>query len=62
MARPATIRAVLALLFGLAMGTFVRLDECLTIGNRDLVVIGVDFAEGQKAVAVATIFDERRLK
>jgi len=58
----AAVGAILALLFGLAMGAFVRLDQGLTVGYRNLVVIGVDFAEGQKAVAVAAIFDEGRLQ
>jgi hypothetical protein len=62
MARPAAIGAVFGLLFGLAVGAFVRLDQRLTIGNRDLIVIGVDFAEGQKAVTVAAIFDEGSLE
>ena len=29
-----------------------------TVSDRDLVVVGVDFAERQKAMAVATILDE----
>jgi len=29
---------------------------------RNLVIVGVDFAEGQEAVAIAAIFDERRLQ
>ena len=32
------------------------------IGLGDLVIIGMDFAEGQKAVAIAAIVDERRLE
>ena len=40
------------------MGAFVRLDQRLAIGDRNLIVIGVDFAEGQEAVAVAAVFDE----
>jgi len=44
------------------MGAFVRLDQRLTIGNWNLVVIGMDFAEGQKAVTVAAIFDKGRLQ
>jgi len=44
--------AVLAFLLGLAMGALVRLDQRLTVGDRDLVVVGMDFAEGQEAVAV----------
>jgi hypothetical protein len=58
----AVIGAVLALFLGLAMGALVGLDQRLTIGNRDLVIVGMDFAEGQEAVAVAAILDERRLQ
>jgi len=64
-ARAATVAvggAVLALFLGLAMGALVGLDQRLTVGDRDLIVVRVDFAEGQEAVAVAAIFDERRLQ
>jgi hypothetical protein len=64
-ARPATAAvagAILALFLGLAMGAFIGLDQRLTVGDRDLVVVGMDFAEGQKTVAVAAIFDESRLQ
>ena len=54
--------AVLALFLGLAMGAFLGLDQRLTVGDRDLVIVGMDFAEGQKAVAVAAIFDEGGLQ
>ena len=37
-------------------------EQRLTILLGDLVVIGVDLAEGQEAVAVAAIVDERRLQ
>jgi len=47
-------------LLGFAMGAFVGLDQRLTVGDRNLVVVGVDFAEGQEAVAVAAIFNEGR--
>jgi hypothetical protein len=58
----ASAGAVLALFFGLAVGAFVRLDQRLTVGDRDLIIVGVDFAEGEEAVAVAAIFDEGRLQ
>jgi hypothetical protein len=64
-ARPAAAAvagAILALFLGLAMGAFIGLDQRLTVGDRDLVVVGMDFAEGQKTVAVAAIFDESRLQ
>ena len=54
--------AVLALFLGLAMGLFFGLDQRLPVGNRDLVIVGMDFAEGEEAVAVAAIFDEGGLQ
>jgi len=62
MAVAAAVRAVLALFFGLAMGAFFRLDQGLTVGDRDLIVVRVNFAEGEKAMAVATILDEGGLQ
>ena len=50
------------LLLGLAVGALVGLDQRLTIGDRDLVIVGMDFAEGEEAVAIAAIFDEGRLQ
>ena len=37
-------------------------DQRLPVGDRDLVVVGMDFAEGQKAVAIAAVVDEGRLQ
>ncbi len=37
-------------------------EECLPVGHRDLVIIRVDFVEGEEAVAVAAVVDERRLQ
>ncbi|WP_429022657.1 hypothetical protein [Bradyrhizobium sp. I1.14.4] len=62
MARPAAMAAVLMLFLGLAMGALVGFDQRLTVGDRDLVVVGMDFAEGQKAVTVAAILDEGSLQ
>jgi len=59
---PAAAGAVLALLFGLAMGAFVGLDQRLTVGDRYLIIVGMDFAEGEEAMAVAAIFNEGRLQ
>nr|WP_271546721.1 hypothetical protein [Bradyrhizobium sp. CCBAU 45321] len=56
------VRAVLAFFLGLAMGLFLGLDQRLPVGDRDLVVVGMDFAEGEKAVAIAAIFDESGLE
>ncbi|MGV7218009.1 hypothetical protein [Bradyrhizobium sp. UFLA05-112] len=58
----AVVGTVLVLLLGLAMSLLLGLDQRLPIGNRDLVVVGMDFAEGKEAVAVAAIFDEGGLE
>ncbi|WP_311739304.1 hypothetical protein [Bradyrhizobium sp. NC92] len=58
----APVRAIFALFLGLAMGLFLGLDQRLPVGDRDLVVIGMDFAKGEEAVAVAAIFDEGGLE
>ncbi|MGY4313216.1 hypothetical protein ACVWW1_002519 [Bradyrhizobium sp. JR3.5] len=62
MARPAAMAAVLVLFLGLTMGALVGFDQRLTIGDRDLIVVGMDFAEGQEAVPVAAILDEGSLQ
>ena len=61
-ARTAAIGAVFRLFFGLAMRAFVGFDQRLAVRDRNLVVVGMDFAEGQEAVAVAAIFNEGRLQ
>jgi hypothetical protein len=58
----AAVRAILALFLGFAVGLFFGLDQRLPVGHRDLVIIGVNFAEGEEAVAVAAIFDESGLE
>ena len=49
-------------LVGFAIGTGVFGQQRFAVGDRNLVIVGMDFAESQKAVAVAAIFDEGRLK
>ena len=44
-----------------ALRAFFLGDERLPISDRDLVVVRMDFAEGEEAVAVTTVIDERRL-
>jgi hypothetical protein len=56
------VGAVFAFFLGLAMGALIGLDQRLTVGDRDLVVVGVDFAEGEEAMPVAAILDEGGLK
>ena len=38
------------------------LQQGLPVGERDLVVVRVDLAEGEEAVAVAAVLDEGRLE
>src|SRR5205085_8346446 len=54
--------AVFGFFFRLAMRAFVSFDQGLAVGNRDLVIVGMNFAEGQKAMAIAAIFDEGGLQ
>ena len=44
------------------MGALVRFDQRLAIGDRYLVIIRMDFAEGEKPVTVAAILDEGSLQ
>jgi hypothetical protein len=61
-ARPAPIGTVVGFFLGLAVGALFGLDQRLAIGDGDLVIIRMNFAEGEETVAVAAIFDERRLQ
>ncbi len=51
---------VLVIVFGSLAGFF--LEQGQAVGDRYLVIIGVDFAEREKAVAIAAIIDEGSLK
>jgi hypothetical protein len=44
------------------MSAFVGLDQGLPVGDRDLIVIGMNFAECEEAVAVPAILNEGRLQ
>jgi hypothetical protein len=62
MARTAPVGTVFVLFLGFAMGALVGRDQGLSVGDRDLVIVGMDFAEGEEAVAVAAIFDKGGLQ
>ena len=53
--------AVVRILLRFAMRALVGFDQRLPVGDGDLIVVGMNFAERQKSVAVAAVFDERRL-
>src|SRR5258708_32310406 len=48
--------------FRVAVGALLLVDQRLPVGDGNLVVIRVDFAERQKAMAVAAIVYEGRLE
>ena len=45
-----------------AIGARILFEKRLTIGHGNLIIIGVNFAEGEEAMAVAAIIDEGRLE
>jgi hypothetical protein len=47
---------------GLRFGLGFFLQKRLPIGYRDLIVVGMDFTEGQEAVAIAAVVDEGGLQ
>ena len=44
------------------MGALLLVDQRLPVGDRDLVVVRMDFAEGEEAVAIAAVVHERGLQ
>ena len=61
-ARAATARRTVLFLFLGAGHRPLFLDQRLTVSDRDLIVIRVDFGKGQKPMPVAAIFHKSRLK
>jgi hypothetical protein len=57
-----TTRAPIRLVFGGALGAAFFVDQRLPVGDGDLVVIGMNFAESKKAVTVAAVIDKRGLQ
>ena len=37
-------------------------QQRVAVGLRNLVIVGMDFAEGEEAVAIAAVVDKRRLE
>ena len=54
--------AMVGLGLGRALRALVLGDQRLPVGDRNLVVVGMDFAEGKKAVAIAAVVDEGGLQ
>ncbi len=55
-------RARIGFRLGLGFGFGLFLQQRLPVGERDLIVVGMDFAEGQEPVAIAAVVHERRLQ
>ena len=55
-------RTPVGLVFRGALRAALFVDERLPVGDRDLIVVGMDFAEGEEAVTVAAVIDKGRLQ
>ncbi len=55
-------RAAIVLVVGGALRAAFFVDQRLPVGDRDLVVIRMNFAESEEAVAVAAVIDESGLQ
>ena len=60
-AAAAPVGAVVGIGVGGALVTLFLLKQGLPVGDRDLVVVGMDFRKRQEAVAIAAVIDEGRL-
>ena len=47
---------------GLGVQPLLLGDQPFAVGDRDLIVVGMNFREGEEAVAVAAVLHERRLQ
>ena len=62
MTAPRRPAATLRFGVGIALVAFFLGDQRLPVGDRDLVIVRMDFRERQEAVAVAAIVDKGRLQ
>ena len=47
---------------GVMIGAQIFCKDRLAISDRNLIIVGMDFAEGEESVAITAIFDKGRLK
>ena len=63
---PAAAAPAAGAMIGVGVGGLLRAlflgDQRLPVGDRDLIVVGMDFREGEEAVAVAAVIDKGRLQ
>ena len=55
-------RPPIDLVIGGALCALFLVDQGLPVGDRNLIVVGVDFAKRQEAVAIAAVVDESGLQ
>ena len=56
------VGAVIGIGVGGAVVALFLGEQRLPVGDRNLIVVGMDFGERQETVAVAAVIDERRLQ
>ncbi len=56
------MRGPIRLIFRGALRATLFVDQRLPVGDGNLIVIGMNFAEGEKAVAVAAVIDKSGLQ
>ena len=61
-ASAAPVGAVIGIGIGGAVVALFLFNQRLPVGDRDLIIVGMDFGERQEAVAVAAVIDEGRLQ
>jgi hypothetical protein len=61
-AAAATTGGAILVLLGVTFVARLLFEERLPVGDRDLVVVGMDFAEGEETVPVAAVIDEGGLQ
>src|SRR5712691_436581 len=62
MAAAAPAAAMVGVALGVALGAIFLRDQRLPVGDRNLIIVGMDFGKRQEAVPVAAVIDERRLQ
>src|SRR5690606_29574452 len=55
-------RMVVGLVIGITLGARLFGEQRLPVGDRNLVVVGMDFGKRQEPVTVAAVIDEGRLQ
>src|SRR5271155_2431293 len=59
---PVAARTAVDLVVGGARGAFFLVDQGLPVGDRDLIIVRMDFAECEEAVAIAAVVDKGGLQ